>query len=276
MNDAATPRTVDDAAMRAVDATSPRMAKAGPPTGLLSTRGLSLAFGGVVAADQIDFDLMPGERLAVVGQNGAGKTTFINICTGFLKADAGTVFFDGHDITGQTPRTITRRGVGRSFQLPQVFGSHTVRECLLIAASAVQRHGGFWRPLAQSVNAAEVDATLASLQLDRRAHDLAGTLPEGQRKLLDVAMALVLHPKLMVMDEPTSGVSTDEKHGLMAVLMKALDERKVTCIFVEHDIDIVREHATRLAAWIAGRIAADGKPDEVLRDPLVIKNVIGE
>lgn len=246
---------------------------------LLSTRGLSLKFGGVVAADAIDFDLMPGERLAVVGQNGAGKTTFINICTGFLKADAGTVQFDGADVTGLSPRAITRRGLGRSFQLPQVFGEHTVRECLLIAASARadgRGGGGFWRPLARAVDAEEVDATLALLQLDRRAQDLAATLPEGQRKLLDVAMALVLRPRLMIMDEPTSGVSSDEKHGLMAVLMKALDERQVTSIFVEHDIDIVRRYATRLSAWIAGRIAADGAPEAVLADPLVVKNVIGE
>ncbi len=243
---------------------------------LLSTRGLSLKFGGVVAADAIDFDLMPGERLAVVGQNGAGKTTFINICTGYLKADAGTVQLAGVDITGQSPRAITRRGVGRSFQLPQVFGEHTVRECLMIAASAVKQQGAWWTPLHRAVDAHEVDATLELLQLQDRAHDLAGGLPEGQRKLLDVAMALVLRPRLMIMDEPTSGVSTDEKHGLMAVLMKALDERQVTSIFVEHDIDIVRRYATRLAAWIAGRIAADGAPDEVLRDPVVIKNVIGE
>jgi branched-chain amino acid transport system ATP-binding protein len=268
------------------------------PKGLLGTRGLSLRFGGVVAADAIDFDLEPGERLAVVGQNGAGKTTFINICTGYLEADAGRVFFDGKDVTGQTPRAITRLGVGRSFQLPQVFTEHTVRECLLIAASAVHRHisaptlaaprrdwsalglarrrTGWWTPLSQAIDPRPVDATLELLQLGSRANDLAGTLPEGQRKLLDVAMALVLEPKLMIMDEPTSGVSSDEKHGLMAVVMKALDERKVTSIFVEHDIDIVRRYATRLAAWIAGRIAADGKPDEVLRDPLVIKNVIGE
>lgn len=246
------------------------------PTGLLSTRGLSLKFGGVIAADGIDFDLMPGERLAVVGQNGAGKTTFINICTGYLKADGGQVFFDGAEVTGQSPRAITRRGVGRSFQLPQVFTEHTVRECLLLAVSAVHRRPGFWRPLAQAVNADEVDATLELLQLMPRAHDLAGALPEGQRKLLDVAMALVLGPKLLIMDEPTSGVSSDEKHGLMAVVMKALDDRQVTSIFVEHDIDIVRRHATRLAAWIAGRIAADGAPEEVLKDPVVIKNVIGE
>lgn len=244
--------------------------------GLLSTRGLSLSFGGVVAADAIDFDLHPGERLAVVGQNGAGKTTFINICTGYLSPSAGQVRFDGVDITGQSPRAITRRGIGRSFQLPQVFTEHTVRECLMLAASTVKQRRGFLLPLGDAIDAHEVDETLALLQLTARAHDLAGSLPEGQRKLLDVAMALVLRPKLLIMDEPTSGVSTDEKHGLMAVLMRALDERQVTSIFVEHDIDIVRRYATRLCAWTAGRIAADGPPDEVLRDPVVIKNVIGE
>ncbi len=243
---------------------------------LLETRGLSLAFGGVVAADAIDFQLHPGERLAVVGQNGAGKTTFINICTGHLKPSAGTVLFVGADITGHSSRSITRRGIGRSFQLPQIFGEHTVRECLLLAASSVQQRHGFWLPIEDAVDAAEVDATLALLQLDGRAHDLSGALPEGQRKLLDVAMALVLRPRLMIMDEPTSGVSTDEKHELMRVLMRALDERRITSIFVEHDIDIVRRYATRLCAWIAGKIAADGPPEQVLADPVVIRNVIGE
>lgn len=243
---------------------------------ILSTRGLSLSFGGVVAADAIDFDLYPGERLAVVGQNGAGKTTFINICTGYLKPSSGTVYLEGSDITGRSPREITRRGVGRSFQLPQIFDEHTVRQCLLIAASARTEGGGFMRPLERISGAADVDATLELLQLAARANDLAHSLPEGQRKLLDIAMALVLNPRLLIMDEPTSGVSTEEKHALMEVLMRALDERQVTAIFVEHDIDIVRTHATRLAAWIAGKIAADGPPDQVLADPLVIKNVIGE
>jgi branched-chain amino acid transport system ATP-binding protein len=245
-------------------------------TPLLSTRGLSLAFGGVVAADAIDFDLAAGERLAVVGQNGAGKTTFINIVTGYLKASGGTVRFDGADITRESPRAIARRGIGRSFQLPQLFGEHTVRQCLMLAASALHPRPRAWlAPLSSSVDARSIDATLELLKLGPRADDLAATLPEGQRKLLDVAMALVLEPKLLIMDEPTSGVSTDEKHGLMQVLMRALDERKVTSIFVEHDIDIVRRYATRLAAWIAGRIAADGPPEQVLADATVVRNVIG-
>ena len=252
------------------------MTTTAPGAALLSTRNLSLSFGAVVGADAIDFDLQRGERLAVVGQNGAGKTTFINICTGYLKPSAGQVLLNGADITRLSPRAITRMGVGRSFQLPQVFTEHTVRECLMLASSAVEQRRGFWPSLENAINLQEVDDTLNLLQLSDRANDLAGALPEGQRKLLDVAMALVLRPQLMIMDEPTSGVSSDEKHELMAVLMRALDERKVTSIFVEHDIDIVRQYATRLCAWIAGKIAADGPPEQVLKDPLVIKNVIGE
>lgn len=242
---------------------------------LLQTTGLSLSFGGVVAADKIDFALHEGECLAVVGQNGAGKTTFINICTGYLKPTSGKVVFEGQDITGRSPREITRRGLARSFQIPQIFSEHTVRECLLIAASS--RHASLnpWRALEQTSDVAEVDATLELVKLAARAHDRAELLPEGQRKLLDVAMALVLRPRLLIMDEPTSGVSSEEKHQIMDTLMGALTERRITSIFVEHDIDIVRRYATRLAAWIAGRIAADGPPEQVLADPEVVRNVIG-
>nr|MBF0682428.1 ABC transporter ATP-binding protein [Pseudomonas sp.] len=242
---------------------------------LLQTTGLSLSFGGVVAADNIDFQLHEGECLAVVGQNGAGKTTFINICTGYVKPTAGRVVFEGHDITGKSPREITRRGLARSFQIPQIFSEHTVRECLLIAASSRRTSLNPWRPLEQTSDAAEVDATLELVKLAPRANDRAELLPEGQRKQLDVAMALVLRPRLLIMDEPTSGVSSEEKHQIMDTLMGALTERRITSIFVEHDIDIVRRYATRLAAWIAGRIAADGPPEQVLADPEVIRNVIG-
>lgn len=243
---------------------------------LIQTTDLYLAFGGVVAADNINFELHEGERLAVIGQNGAGKTTFINICTGYLTPSKGKVYFDGKDVTAMAPRKIVRLGMGRSFQLPQLFTEHTVRQCVQIAAARRNKELSWFRSLESTIDAREVDATLDLVGLLPDADEACIELPEGKRKLLDVAMALVLRPKLMIMDEPTSGVSTDEKHELMAVLMKALDERRVTSIFVEHDIDIVRRYATRLAAWIAGRIAADGAPDEVLRDPAVVKNVIGE
>ena len=242
---------------------------------LLETKGLSLSFGGVVAADQIDFALHPGERLAVIGQNGAGKTTFINICTGFLKPHSGEVFFDGVNITHHEPRHIVRLGLGRSFQLPQLFLEHSVRQCLEIAAAGRGGRLALFTPLSQAVDRHEIDDTLSLVGLRARADDAANGLPEGQRKLLDVAMALMLRPKLMIMDEPTSGVASDDKMALMDTVMQALRERQVTSWFVEHDIDIVNRYATRVAAWIAGRVAADGPPAEVLSNPQIKREVLG-
>jgi branched-chain amino acid transport system ATP-binding protein len=245
-------------------------------TPLLQTKDLQLAFGAVVVADHINFTLTEGERLAVIGQNGAGKTTFINICTGLIHPQAGQVFFEGHDVTALSPRAIALRGMVRSFQLPQLFTEHTVRDCVRIAAAGKRGGLGLWTPLDKAVPAAEVDHVLEMVGLASRGDEMSGALPEGQRKLLDIAMALVLKPRLLILDEPTSGVSTDEKHGLMKTIMAALDEEKVTAIFVEHDVDIVSQYATRVAAWIAGSIAADGTPQQVLADPEVRKNVIGE
>lgn len=243
---------------------------------IIKTEALQLAFGAIVVADNINFELHAGERLAVIGQNGAGKTTFINICTGFLKPNSGNVFFNGKNITGMAPRRIVHLGLGRSFQLPQLFLDHTVRQCLEIAASGREKHLSFFTPLSQAVDAKEIDHTLELVGLMPRANELASSLPEGQRKLLDVAMALMLNPSLLIMDEPTSGVASEDKHGLMETLMQALDERKVTSWFVEHDVDIVTRYATRVAAWISGKIAADGAPHEVLANEQVRREVLGE
>lgn len=244
-------------------------------TPLLQTRGLELRFGGVVAADHIDFELQAGERLAVIGANGAGKTTFINMVTGYIKPSAGQIRFDGADITGLHPRQIVKRGVGRSFQLPQLFLEHTVRESVALAVAAREDRMRLFRPLARCADMEEVDHVLSVVGLSARAGDTCASLPEGHRKLLDVAMALVLRPKLLIMDEPTSGVAADEKHPLMATIMKALEERQVTAMFVEHDVDIVEQYATRVAAWISGRIAADGPPQVVMNDPEVRTVVLG-
>ncbi len=242
---------------------------------LVRTQGLRLAFGGLVVADNIDFELHAGERLAVIGQNGAGKTTFINICTGFLKPNAGKVYFDGRDVTGMAPRRIVHLGMGRSFQLPQLFLDHTVRQCLEIAAAGRTGKLSFFKPLRASVDGREIDHTLELVGMQERAHELTSSLPEGHRKLLDVAMALMLQPKLLIMDEPTSGVASEDKHGLMATLMRALDERQVTAWFVEHDVDIVERYATRVAAWIDGRVAADGPPEVVLANEQVRREILG-
>jgi branched-chain amino acid transport system ATP-binding protein len=243
---------------------------------LVRTEKLALNFGGVIVADNIDFSLQEGERLAVIGANGAGKTTFINIVTGFLRPRSGRIYFAGQEITGKTPRSIVRLGLGRSFQLPQLFLEHTVRQCLELAAVGRLGSLSFFTPLAQTVDGAEVDHTLEVTGLRGRQFELASALGEGERKLLDVAMALVLRPKLLIMDEPTSGVASEEKHAIMETLMRALDERKVTSWFVEHDVEVVTRHATRVAAWIAGKIAADGEPATVFADPEVRRQVLGK
>ncbi|AVJ30023.1 ABC transporter ATP-binding protein [Achromobacter spanius] len=242
---------------------------------LIQTTDLYLAFGGVVAADNINFELHEGERLAVIGQNGAGKTTFINICTGYLKPAKGKVYFDGKDVTAMAPRKIVRLGMGRSFQLPQLFTEHTVRQCVQIAAARRNKELSWFRSLESTIDAREVDATLELVGLLPDADEACIELPEGKRKLLDVAMALALQPKLLIMDEPTSGVASEDKFALMETVMHALDERRVTSWFVEHDVDIVSRYATRVAAWIAGKVAADGSPEEVLNNPQIRSEVLG-
>ncbi|CAB3854845.1 MULTISPECIES: ABC transporter ATP-binding protein [Achromobacter] len=242
---------------------------------LIQTTDLYLAFGGVVAADNINFELHEGERLAVIGQNGAGKTTFINICTGYLTPSTGKVYFDGKDVTAMAPRKIVRLGMGRSFQLPQLFTEHTVRQCVQIAAARRNKELSWFRSLESTIDAREVDATLDLVGLLPDADEACIELPEGKRKLLDVAMALALQPKLLIMDEPTSGVASEDKFALMETVMHALDERRVTSWFVEHDVDIVSRYATRVAAWIAGKVAADGSPEDVLNNPQIRSEVLG-
>ncbi|WP_020683839.1 ABC transporter ATP-binding protein [Marinobacterium rhizophilum] len=243
---------------------------------LLKTTNLNLSFGSIVVADNIDFSLKEGERLAVIGQNGAGKTTFINICTGLIRPDSGNIYFADEDITKKSARAIVKMGMVRSFQLPQVYSEHTVRECIELSLAARDNKTSLFKSLSSCVDQKEVYEVLTSIQLLDRSDVLAGSLPEGHKKLLDIAMALVLRPRLLIMDEPTSGVSSQEKHEIMRILMGVLDKYKVTSIFVEHDIDIVSQYATRVAAWISGAIAADGAPDMVLNDPVIQEQVLGQ
>jgi branched-chain amino acid transport system ATP-binding protein len=242
---------------------------------LLRAEDLHIGFGGIKAADGVDLDVRAGENLAIIGPNGAGKTTFLNICTGYLRPSRGRVLFEDHEITNHMPRAITRLGIARAFQIPQLFGEQTALENLLLAAAA---RDGAWQPWLRLARLPERRAMLGLLDLVGIA-DVAGhavrELPEGTRKLLDVAVALALRPRLLLMDEPTSGVSSDEKFAIMDVLVRALAERQVTAVFVEHDMEMVTRYADRVAVWNAGRIQADGPPAQVLADPDVLRDVIG-
>lgn len=243
---------------------------------LLEAKGLEIRFGGVVAADDVNMQIQEGKNLAIIGANGAGKTTFLNICTGYLKPTAGSVYFMGNEITRRSPRQITRMGVARAFQIPQLFHEHTALENLLIAAAAREQS---WSPFTELGHIEQRDEMLHLLDLVN-CGGIAGRpvneLPEGQRKLIDIAVALALKPKLILMDEPTSGVASSEKFGVMDILIRALAEAKVTSVFVEHDMGIVGEYADEVAVWSSGAIQLHGAPAEILEHPDVIRDVIGE
>lgn len=243
---------------------------------ILETHGLSKAFGGVVAVAEVTVAVGAGEILGIVGANGAGKTTFLNLVTGYLRPDRGRVLYQGRDITGRRPREIARLGIARSFQIPQVYRGLTVVENVLLALVAERGESyGFWRPL---LTAERQDAALALLEpfgLRGDATRLVSELPEGGLKLLDVALALALRPRVLLLDEPTSGVSTRDKFAVMETLTRVLRHEQVTVLFVEHDMDVVTRYAERVLAFVEGRIVADGPPQAVLADPAVRKIVLG-
>ncbi len=242
---------------------------------LLKAEGLKIRFGGIVAADGVDLTIHEGEHVAIIGPNGAGKTTFLNICTGYLRPQGGSVTFEGKEITAQPPRTITRLGIARAFQIPQLFAEQTVLENMLLAAAVREKR---WNPLRALTSLPERGEMLALLDLvgcaDVRLRR-AAELPEGQRKLVDIALALALKPRLLLMDEPTSGVASADKFAVMETLVNALRQAKVSSVFVEHDMEMVSRYASRVAVWSTGKIQMSGPPDTVLNDPDVIRNVIG-
>jgi len=243
---------------------------------ILVAAGVNRNFGAVIAAADINVSVERESVVGLIGANGAGKTTFVNMVTGYLAPTSGSIRFDGHELTRLAPRRVTQLGVARSFQIPQLFNTLSVRENLLVAVGIVAAAARRWAhsDLAPHRAGAATDEMLERFGLGGYRDRPAGLLPEGVRKLLDVAMGLVTKPRLLLLDEPTSGVSADEKFAIMDLVMGAV--RGVTVLFVEHDMDIVSRYAGRLIAFADGRIIADDAPVAVLRDPDVRRLVIGE
>ena len=243
-------------------------------TPVIEVTGLNKNFAHVVAATDINMAARRGERIGLIGSNGAGKTTFVNMVTGYIAPSGGTIRIRGRDITGLPPRAIAASGVCRSFQIPQLFPTLSAEENLIVAIG-VARGETMSSALAQrSPFRAELDDTLSRFDLGASRHRLASELSSGSRKLLDVAMALARKPVLFLLDEPTSGVATDQKFPLMDIVMNAVDP-DVTIMFVEHDMDIVERYAQRVLAFYEGKVLADGPPAEVFAHPVVRKNIVG-
>jgi branched-chain amino acid transport system ATP-binding protein len=245
-------------------------------TPVLSVRGLEKRFGAVVAADALNLDIAAGQKVSLIGANGAGKTTFVNMVTGYLKPDAGSIELGGLDIASRSPRSVARLGISRSFQIPQLFVELTAAENLSVAVSgAGSRSLSFHSPAEANGRRQKTIELLERFGLDGLADRPIAELAGGIRKLIDIAMALVRRPKLLLLDEPTSGVSAEEKFATMDRVIHAVAPDAATIVFVEHDMEIVSRYADRVVAFYQGRILADGVPSEVLKDIEVRRYVTG-
>lgn len=243
---------------------------------LLEAKGLNKRFGAVVAADNVSIALEPGITASIIGANGAGKTTFVNMVTGHVKPDQGQILFDGVDITHLQPREVTRRGLCRSFQVAQLFPNLSARDNVVVAlASTESDRPSLFGLLRTQERVAKADDILARFGLSDVAARSTIELPQGRRKLLDIAMAMVGRSRALLLDEPTSGISAEEKYPLMDVVMQAIGGTGATVVFVEHDMEIVERYANRVVAFYDGRIIADGAPHVVLEDADVRRFVVG-
>jgi branched-chain amino acid transport system ATP-binding protein len=230
---------------------------------LLSARKVRKAYGSFVALNNVDFDLPRGERHALIGPNGAGKSTFVACVAGQLPGVEGSILFKGQEVARLMPADLARRGIGRTFQISRAFLQMSVLENLV---SAHVIASGRWASLSRSLLAEAGDkagAMLATVGLTDRAASRVADLSLGDRKRLEFGMALAADPDLLLLDEPTAGMSIKERHHLMDLVARRVDETGKTLLFVEHDIDVVLKIAQRVTVMVRGAILATGAPAEI-------------
>lgn len=244
---------------------------------ILEVSDLNKKFGEVTAAANINVSIHEKEVVAVIGSNGAGKTTFVNMVTGYLKPSSGRIQFRGNDITGLPPREVSRAGVCRSFQVAQLFPDLTVIENMMLSFAALKiRPTSFVVPLHSKIAESRAIEVLDNFGIANHAYSQVSTLAQGVRKLLDIAMAMVSRPPLLLLDEPTSGVAIEEKFALMDTVMAGVQRTESAVMFIEHDMEIVSKYATRVIAFYDGRIIANGPTKEALSNDKVREFIIGE
>jgi branched-chain amino acid transport system ATP-binding protein len=243
---------------------------------VLRVDGLSKAFGGIDAVHEVSFTIAAGELVALIGPNGAGKTTCFNLVNGQLVPDAGTVVLSGTRIDGQPPRAIARLGVGRTFQVAATFASMTVRENVQLALLAhVGAHRGVATRATDALRA-EADALLERVRMTRFADAGCATLAYGDAKRVELALALAASPQLLLMDEPTAGMSPRSRGRLMQLAADLAREKRIAVLFTEHDMDVVFEHADRIIVLDRGRIIAEGAPAAIRADARVQAVYLGD
>ena len=244
---------------------------------LLKTTQLTKSFGTTRAVDHVDFTVAAGEVLALIGSNGAGKTTLINLISGLIAPDSGRVDFQGSDITRASTHRKIGLGIARSFQLVNLFDQLSVQDNVTLAIFSREGRTRRLFSLADADTAVRDEGAVVLKQfgLDGRAGEPAGGLSQGERKLLDVAVAYALRPKLLFLDEPTSGVSTREKAPIMDIITQVVRSGGITAVIVEHDMDVVFTYCPRIVAMHQGTILADGTPEQIRSNEQVTANMLG-
>ncbi len=245
-------------------------------SGRLELQGLRKSFGGVVATDDVTLSFEPGTLSAIIGPNGAGKTTLFHLITGKLPVTAGRVLLDGADITGLDRREIVRRGIGRAFQVANLFPTFAVEEAL---AAALMAHAGRTAGLFSTFPPPDVKRSAEEVMelcgLTHLARTESRHLSHGDQKLLDIALALALDPKVLLLDEPTAGMGPDERWRMIERVQRLWAARGLTLIFIEHDMDIVFKIAQSVRVLRYGAVLAQGTPEEVRRNPAVVEAYLG-
>ena len=243
----------------------------------LETRDLTIRFGGHVAVDAVSCAFLPGTLTAIVGPNGAGKTTYFNLVSGQLRASAGTVLVDGEDVTALPPSARTLRGLGRAFQLTQLFPNLTVLENVRLAVQARARVGfdllRIWSDRRALLDRA--DEIVERVALAARRDALAAALPHGDQRKLEVGILMALDPKVYMFDEPTAGMSHDDVPVILDLIRRLKAQRDRTILLVEHKMDVVRELADRIVVLHQGKLVADGEPAAVIASPIVQEAYLG-
>jgi branched-chain amino acid transport system ATP-binding protein len=242
----------------------------GATTPLLRTEELSVRFGGLSALNAVTMEVGRDEVRAVIGPNGAGKSTFFNCLTGVLRPSSGRILLDGVDIAGLPPNRISQRGIARSYQITNILPNATALENVRIAAQS-RRHG--WRMLTHHRAFRDIiekaEATLDSVGLLGKSHELAANLSHGEQRNLEIAIALATEPRLLCLDEPTAGMSAAETRETIELIRRVA--KSLAILIVEHDMDVVMELAQRITVLHYGEVLAEGAPAEIQRNPRVLE-----
>ena len=243
---------------------------------ILKVEHLNKAFGGLQATCDVNYEMKTGELSAIIGPNGAGKSTFFNLLTGFHKVDSGRVFFQGKDITNRPPHRIARLGIARGFQVSNIYLALTTYENIRQAILAQQKRTlNFFTP-AQRLAKKKTLELLEVTGLSQNENMVAGNLSQGDKKRLELAIALGSKPELLFLDEPTAGMSGEETHETMNLVKQLNQDLGLTILFTEHDMSVVFGYARRLSVLHQGSIIAEGSPQEVRSNETVQKIYLGE